>query len=411
MSMHTPKYRRHAASGQAVVTIGGHDYYLGKHGSTASRAEYDRLIAEWLANGRRLIRVDDVTIVEVMLAYITFANGYYVKNGKPTSETTLIRNALKVLRRLYGHTQAKDFGPKPLKTVRQAFIDSGLCRNEVNRRTGLIVRFFKWAVENELVPSSVHHGLRAVAGLRKGRTDVRESEPIKPVPDAFVDAIEAHAPPRIWAMVQLQRLTGMRPGEVCIMRTCDLDTAGRVWVYTPESHKTEHHGRDRRIYLGPRAQAVIRPWLKTDLMAYLFSPKDATAELLAERRQTRKTRVQPSQVNRSKPQPRKTPGACYTSNSYRHCIAKACDRAFLHPALASIPWEALTPGQREELVVWQRSHRWHPNQLRHNAATMLRREFGLDVARVILGHSSPVVTEVYAEVDREKALKVVGQVG
>ena len=47
--------------------------------------------------------------------------------------------------------------------------------------------------------------------------------------------------------------------------------------------------------------------------------------------------------------------------------------------------------------------RWHPHQLRHNAATWLRKEFGLDVARVILGHSSPVVTEVYAEMDREKA--------
>jgi integrase len=54
---------------------------------------------------------------------------------------------------------------------------------------------------------------------------------------------------------------------------------------------------------------------------------------------------------------------------------------------------------------------WHPNQLRHNAATRLRKEFGLDVARVILGHSSPVVTEVYAEVDREKALAVMEKVG
>jgi integrase len=54
---------------------------------------------------------------------------------------------------------------------------------------------------------------------------------------------------------------------------------------------------------------------------------------------------------------------------------------------------------------------WHPNHLRHNAATALRKEFGLDVARVILGHSSPAVTEVYAEVDREKAMVVMERVG
>jgi hypothetical protein len=54
---------------------------------------------------------------------------------------------------------------------------------------------------------------------------------------------------------------------------------------------------------------------------------------------------------------------------------------------------------------------WHPNQIRHNAATQFRRELGLDVARVILGHSSPVVTETYAELDRERAIAVMGQVG
>jgi hypothetical protein len=35
----------------------------------------------------------------------------------------------------------------------------------------------------------------------------------------------------------------------------------------------------------------------------------------------------------------------------------------------------------------------------------------LDVARVVLGHSSTAVTEVYAEVDREKALSVMELVG
>ncbi len=54
---------------------------------------------------------------------------------------------------------------------------------------------------------------------------------------------------------------------------------------------------------------------------------------------------------------------------------------------------------------------WHPNQLRHNAATRLRREFGLDVARAVLGHSSPVVTELYAELDGAKAAEAMEKVG
>src|SRR5688500_17611886 len=53
--IHTnPKYRKHRASGQAIVTIDAKDLYLGPHGSRASRDEYDKLISQWLAGGRAL---------------------------------------------------------------------------------------------------------------------------------------------------------------------------------------------------------------------------------------------------------------------------------------------------------------------------------------------------------------------
>ncbi len=97
--------------------------------------------------------------------------------------------------------------------------------------------------------------------------------------------------------------------------------------------------------------------------------------------------------------------------TYYHAIRAACKLAFPHPALSQLNRKELTPGQAEELKRWQHNHGWHPNQLRHNAATMLRREFGLDTARVILGHSSPAVTEVYAETDRDKAIGIMGQIG
>src|SRR5262249_4354731 len=37
-----PSYRRHRASGQAVVTLNGVDHYLGRFNSPESKAEYDR---------------------------------------------------------------------------------------------------------------------------------------------------------------------------------------------------------------------------------------------------------------------------------------------------------------------------------------------------------------------------------
>ena len=44
LSTAVPKYRKHRASKQAVVTINGRDHYLGPHGTKASRLKYDRLV-------------------------------------------------------------------------------------------------------------------------------------------------------------------------------------------------------------------------------------------------------------------------------------------------------------------------------------------------------------------------------
>ena len=69
-ALRVPSYRRHKPSGQAVVTLNGRDIYLGPWNTKASRAEYDRLIGEWLAAGRCLPKPDaDLTIAELALGY------------------------------------------------------------------------------------------------------------------------------------------------------------------------------------------------------------------------------------------------------------------------------------------------------------------------------------------------------
>ena len=372
------------------MTIDGKDFYLGRYASEPSRVEYDRLIAEWLSNGRRLPtsssgRPVDLTINEMLLSYLSYADSYYNKNGKPTVEPGNIRLALRPLRQLYGHTGARDFGPVKLKSVRQAMIEANLCRSEINRRIGRLIRAFKWAVSEELVPSSVHESLRTVSGLRHGRADVRESEPVKPVADASIDAIRPFVARQVWAMIELQRLSGMRPGEVVAMRTIDVEMTEKVWTYCPETHKTEHHGKRRRIHLGPKAQEILRLWLRSGPEEYLFSPAEAAAERREELRLQRRTPVQPSQQSRAKRSPRKCPGTAYSVDSYRRAIAYGCARAGIL--------------------------RWHPHQLRHNAATRLRKEFGIDAARVVLGHSSSAVTEIYAEIDETKAIAAMEKFG
>lgn len=274
-----PSYRLHRPTNQAVVTLNGRDFYLGKYGSHESKKELDRLISEWLTGGRRLIGKSpslDITIAELLVRYVEHAERYYRKgNGKQTSEVANIKAALRPLKLLYGQTAAREFGPLALKVVRQWFIEAGFCRKHVNNSVGRVVRAFRWASEHELVPATVHQALKTVAGLRRGRSDARESEPVRPIADIHVDAIRTFVAPQVWAMVELQRLTGMRPGEVCEMRTGDLDTTGRIWTYTPAGHKTEHYGCIRTIFLGPRAQTILRPWLRRTLSEFLFQPSEA----------------------------------------------------------------------------------------------------------------------------------------
>ena len=232
-----PSYRLHRASGQAVVTLNGKDIYLGEYGTQESKATYDRLIGEWAGSNRQFPpdRSDTtsptLTINELFLPYWEFVQQHYRKHGRTTSEVNLIRLALSPLIGTYGRQPAKGFGPLALKAYRQGLIDSKLSRRVVNQHVGRVKRFFKWATENELVPSSVHEGLRAVAGLRQGRSSARETDPVRPVPDSQIEAVLPRVNRRVAAMIELQRYTGMRPGEVTIMRGCDLDTTGRIWVY------------------------------------------------------------------------------------------------------------------------------------------------------------------------------------
>jgi hypothetical protein len=171
-----PKYRKHKASGQAVVTLNGKEHYLGLHGTTASKQAYDRLIQEWLKRGRVVATSDSLFVCELILAYLRHCQEHYRKpDGSHSSELGLVRLAMRPLRELYGRTLCVEFGPLGLKATRDKMITGGLSRGVINAHVGRIKRMFRWAVENELAPANVYHGLQAVTGLQRGRSVARET--------------------------------------------------------------------------------------------------------------------------------------------------------------------------------------------------------------------------------------------
>jgi len=421
----SPSYRRQRRSDGndlAFVEIDGRRHYLGPYDKAGSRERYHRLLAEWEAAGGLLpAPPDEIEVVEVANLFLKWARGYYVKHGKVTDEPENIALAIRPLLKLYGRTKAAAFGPRALKAVRQEMIQKGWVRKHINRQVGRVKRMFKWAVAEELVPPGVYEGLRAVAGLRYGRCGAPDNPPVQPVPEELVEPVKRHVSRQVAAMIDLQLLTGARPGEIVQMRPCDIDRTGPTWTYRPPEHKTEHHGHERVIYLGPKAQQVLGPFLLRPQDAHCFSPAEAEEErrqaLSAERKTPPSCGNVPGSNRRAKPG--RKPGTQYNCDSYRRAIGRGLGLAF--PPLGPLAKREdetrgeyrarLTAEEDAEIREWRRTHHWHPHQLRHNYATRIRREFGLEAAQVLLGHTKADVTQVYAERDANRAAAVAAKIG
>ena len=244
-SQTVPKLRRQSGKGKlpdrAFVELSGRRVYCGAWGSAESRQRYAKAIVEWEAASRHgPAPTDALTVVELLARFWRHAESYYVDaGGRPTSSICLYQMALRPVKRLYGNTPAADFGPKALRTVRQEMIEKCWSRGVVNKMVNLVRSVWKWGVAEELIDVGVHVALTTVAPLKRGRTEAPETQPVRPVPGPHVDAVLPLVSRQVAAMIQLQRLTGMRPGEVVRLRPCDIDRTGDVWTARFSDHKTD----------------------------------------------------------------------------------------------------------------------------------------------------------------------------
>jgi integrase len=177
----------------------------------------------------------------------------------------------------------------------------------------------------------------------------------------------------------------MRPDEVTIMRPCDIDTAKKdgCWTYVPGQHKNSWpEGMEHKeIFIGPKAQALLKPWLaKTGDEDYLFDPRNVVAAWRESRRNKGKSTKAMDKLAEQKPL-----RPCYNDSSYRVAVKRACKRANVDE--------------------------WTPNQLRHNAGTLVRQLYGIEASKLVLGHRHLNTTEIYAERDKKKNREIIAAVG
>lgn len=360
------------ANGSGRVKIDGVDYYLGPIATAMPR--FERLVKRWRWNDCSMPPLSEdgkvLTVSRMVRAFTLWAAKPVERKGQTRHRFTAKHldnydRALAPLLQHFGWLPAGLMTVEELKEVRGTWIDDDLRTSTINSRVGLIVRVFRWAVGEMMIPSSTYVGLTTLSALRPGEELLPAPRKVKPVAWADVNGILPHLPTPVAAMVRLQWLTGMRPGEVVLMRWADIDEGFgavdgvRVWAFYPLTHKLSRIGKDRVIPLGPEAQRILVAHRKPDESSWLFSPSDVRKRL--------------------------DWGDRYSTQSYGNAIRQVAKRLDLP--------------------------KWSPNQLRHAAATAADEALGIEAAKQLLGHADSAMTENYVTRRNLQAMRYVAMHG
>jgi integrase len=358
------------------VYVGRQKIMLGKSGSPEAEAKFRRLQIQVLSDPTlAFLNPQHVKVDHLCIAYLE-----YVEENDP-GHFSSIKTAVKILLGYYTGQPVDSLDTRHFLFLQEQFVKHGVSRKYCNALMGYIRAMLKWGAIRKLVSTQVYGEAKLIPALKEGKTKAYENPEREPVPDDVVRRTLPFMSPTVRAMVQIQRMTGMRPKEICRMTVGNIDQTrdSELWYYIPR-HKTERFIGKKSIPLGKPEQELIAPYLvgKKPSEA-IFSPRTAMAEWHAERRANRKTKISPSQLERDKKRAKKPakrqPGEFYDRNSYRVAVLNA-----------------ITKGNKT-LPKDQQIPRWSPYQLRHANATATELEHGLDEAQAQLGHTSANMTK------------------
>lgn len=389
-----PELRLHKGKGRMYIAYLGDFRYFGKPDDPATVQRYNDFVAEWKRTGSMPPKPATAAAAAGSPAPVLTV-GKVLHRYRDHSENQplhpYMKAAIRELEEYCGAFPAASLTPKTLKNFMESMavrVDAqpdGTNRPHFSHTTvrqvlQCIKRIYKWAGAEELVDAAAWMGLTAVSTPRLSRSTARAPRKVLPVPEELVKKTVEKLPPTLAAAVQILSLTGARPSELLSLTPAMIDRSGEVWSATLEHHKTTGKGKIRTLYFGPQAQDLLRPYLLRPDDAPLFSPREAMAQRYAvcEFHRDEDTPPNPTKTDRKV-------GDRYDVAALRRAIARACKKAKVDP--------------------------WFPYQLRHGAATRARGAAGLDGAQAMLGHAHASITEVYAELDADKARALALRIG
>jgi integrase len=383
----------------ACTYLNGKKIMLGRWGTPEADARFRQLQIQILTDPSfATLKPQQVAVEDLCLAYLDYAEendpGHYCS----------IKTATKILLQGFAGQAVDALDSRHFLQLQDMFVQHNVSRQYCNALMGYIRAMLKWGVVRKLVTHQVYWEAKLVPALKKGKTRAYEKPKRQDVPDEIINRTLPYLLPTIQNMVQVQRLAGMRPSEVCKMKPGEIDREYTtpdgvvIWMYTPGTHKNawrekKQNGEYVRIIpLGTPEQDIIAPRLvgRSD-DDYIFQPKDTIKERYALLAAKRKSKVPPSQIKRKErnaKNPKRKLRDCYDRDSYNFVVRSAIIAANQHlPEKDKIPL-------------------WTPYQLRHAAVTAITLQTGsLDIARAVAGQKTLSVTQGYNHADTQIAVE------
>ncbi len=385
-------YLIHRPTGQAYIRLPDRSCrYFGKADDPATMQRYRDFMAEWTRTGAIPAPVARRGGAAPSALTVGGLAERFEKDPGNLPVGGYMRLALRELKERHGLTVLDEFGPKRLRNMLNDMAQRSVTRPDgttkarytrgtINQTLQAVKAVWRWGVAEELAPAVLWQTLKAVPGIKAGRTAAREPRKVRPVPVAAMEETLKHLPDALQAVVRLLDLTGARPSELLSLTPGMIDRTGDVWCAALEHHKNAGKGKMRTLFFGPLAQDILRPLLLRPDDAPLFNPREALAQRHAACGFHRPAGMKPNPTRTD----RKV-GDRYDAVALARAIRRVNAAAGIAP--------------------------WTPYALRHGAATRARGVAGLDGAQVLLGHSHANITEVYAELDADKARELARKIG
>ncbi|GHT28891.1 integrase [Planctomycetales bacterium] len=174
------------------------------------------------------------------------------------------------------------FKPGYLIWYKRSLIEQGYAKSQVKRYIKVVKQVFSWAATPrydegtwDILPTMVSASLIAEMKMIKvtDADNCRENPLRLDVAYEYIQAVMDYVSPIIEAMMRVQYLTGMRPGEVCTMKVGDIKKTkaefgnhyrlwdGENWLYVAAEHKTKKYIGERQFAIAMEEQEILEPYL------------------------------------------------------------------------------------------------------------------------------------------------------